>query len=263
MPRPSAFTIRSTAITDIGRVRRQNEDRFLRSDATLLYAVADGIGGLPGGAQAAQAAIDALTSAAGRPPGVTAASAFVALVQDINRLVGELGARISPNVGIGTTLTCGTIRGDQLWLAHVGDSRCYLLRADRIESLTEDHSVENDFKRRAEHGTAPVDFVLTERNRQALTRCIGQPEHPEVDIVERTLAVGDRLLFVTDGVSRVVPEDDLLRLLDRDAPATLRLADLISTVNSRGGPDNATAVLIEIQPCSALDADPAPTDSDA
>src|SRR5690606_25577773 len=128
--RPDAMTFRSAALTDIGRVRRQNEDRFLRNETLGAFGVADGVGGLPGGALAARAAIEQLEAAleTHRPQ---QAEELVPLVREINGKVSAMGTSISPGIGIGTTLTFGVIVAARLLLAHVGDSRCYRLSGGR------------------------------------------------------------------------------------------------------------------------------------
>lgn len=230
----------SAAITDIGRVRRQNEDRFLLLNPPGFFGVADGIGGLPAGALAAQATVDELAAGIDAPT-LRRPGDLIALLHRVNHHVQGIGGEISPGVGIGCTLTCGLFQSDRVWIAHVGDSRCLLLRDGAFTLLTEDHSVENEARRRRARGE---QITVHERYRAALTRCIGQVEPPEVDVIEQELRPGDQILFATDGVTRVIGEAELAGLLDTDRPQSDRLADLIELVNRRGGPDNATAVLV-------------------
>lgn len=234
------LSVRAAAHTDIGRVRRENEDRFLNDEKLSAFGVADGVGGLPGGAEAAEAAIDQVLRGlravpAGREPDL------VKIVHDANELVGTVGRQISPAMGIGTTLTIGRLRAGALEIAHVGDSRCYLVRNGEIIRLTEDHSVENEARMRRARGEV---VYYHEANRNALTRCIGQPTPPEVDIIVRSLAPGDRVLFCTDGVTRMIPDPELAELMLKfDAPAPA-LREIIDMAVRRGGPDNATGVVI-------------------
>ncbi len=240
MPDTPTIALRSAAITDIGRVRRQNEDRFLRSEEHAFFAVADGIGGLPGGAAAAQACIDALHAGAESLAALSALADLVPLMHAANRRVLALAERVSPQLGMGSTLLCGAVRGDRLLLSHVGDSRCYLIRAGTARRLTLDHSLANDLARIG--GPLPAD--LDDYQLSALTRCIGQLEPPEVDLIEERLRPGDLVLLATDGVSRVVPDAELATQLGGSAAPAARLSQLIRTVNQRGAPDNATAILL-------------------
>src|SRR3954470_10900221 len=127
-------TLRAAALTDIGRVRRENEDRFLLDEKAAVFGVADGVGGLPGGAEAAQQAVDEVAGAfrnlaeGGEPD-------LVAIVHRANEMVQKLGQRLSPNMGIGTTLIFGYVRDGQMRIAHVGDSRCYARQNGSFERL--------------------------------------------------------------------------------------------------------------------------------
>ncbi|MBI5768558.1 MAG: serine/threonine-protein phosphatase [Verrucomicrobia bacterium] len=235
-------SLRAAALTDIGRVRRQNEDRFLHDESAGLFGVADGVGGLPGGAEAAQHAIDVVAAGirqtpAGQLPDLTA------IVLKTNTSVAELGQRISPAMGIGTTLTFGQIVGDTLRIAHIGDSRCYGWRRGEFRRLTEDHSVENEARLRRARGEV---VYYHEANRNALTRCIGQPTPPEVDLVPRQIAVGDRYLFCTDGVTRMIPDSELATMVGQNGEPAAVLKEIIALAVRRGGPDNATGVIVFI-----------------
>src|SRR5262249_1428756 len=113
--------IRSAALSDVGHLRSQNEDRYVQDDVAAVYGIADGVGGLPGGEQAAQMAVDEVLRGA-RQIAADGQPDLESIVQWVNRAVGELGAEVSPNQGIGTTLTFAVVRGNNLHLAHVGDS---------------------------------------------------------------------------------------------------------------------------------------------
>lgn len=235
-------SLRATALTDIGRVRRENEDRFVCDPKLLLFGVADGIGGLPGGAEAADLAIREVTNRFRQEP-PDADRELVEVVQQANRVVGELGVKLSPATGIGTTLTIGCIRGQEIHIAHVGDSRCYVAGPGPFLRLTEDHSVENEARRRHARGEL---FHYHEASRQALTRCIGQPGRVEVDVITRRLAAGERYLFCTDGVTRLVGDAELAAFMKHHAAPEAGLRDIITAAVHRGGPDNATGVLVYI-----------------
>ena len=229
---------RSAALTDIGKVRSENEDRFLCEDKLGLYGIADGIGGLPGGAEAAACTVGFIK--AGIKSGVTDLNA---LTQASSAAVVELGQQINPPYGIGSTLTFGLLKDDHLQIAHVGDSRAYLLRAGQLQSLTEDHNVENEARhRRARGEVVQVDAS----NSQALTRCIGQPGLPKVDLQDITARPGDRYFFVTDGITRMITDPELVPLLATDAAPKKILQTIIDLALERGGYDNVTAVLLMV-----------------
>jgi serine/threonine protein phosphatase PrpC len=232
--------LRVAALSDIGRVRRENEDRFLLDEKAMLFGVADGVGGLPGGAEAAQLAVEEIADAC-RVAALNGDLDLNGAVQRANRKVAMLGMEISPAMGIGTTLTIGCIRKETLTIAHVGDSRCYAVRQREFSRLTEDHSVENEARLRRARGEV---VYYHEANRNALTRCIGQPTPPEVDLITRKLAADDRYLFCTDGITRMMPDSEIGALLMKiDDPKAL-LAEIVGLAVRRGGPDNATGVAV-------------------
>ena len=236
------LSLRAAALTDIGRVRKENEDRFLLDQENMIFGVADGVGGLPGGGEAAQLAVEDIAAEI-RTRNLYQDAEFVSAVRQVNVAVATLGQRISPSMGIGTTLTVGYIRNGVLTIAHVGDSRCYGVRNRELTRLTEDHSVENEARLRRAKGEV---VYYHEANRNALTRCIGQPTPPDVDIIVRPIAAGDRYVFLSDGVTRMLPDTDLRSLLNRfDDPQTT-VNEMVSVAVRRGGPDNATAVAIFI-----------------
>ncbi len=230
--------LRSAALTDIGKIRRANEDRLLRDEALHLYGIADGVGGLPGGAEAAQCAIEivhhAVKNADGEPD-------LARITVTANEAVAQLGYRFSPHFGIGTTLTWGLFRRGNLYLAHVGDSRCYTVRDGELECLTEDHSVENEAKARRAKGEL---IWINEQHRNALTRCVGQTTPLDVDILVRPLQVGDRFLFCSDGITRMIRENEIIDHIGRDADPHTIMRELVDVTNLRGGLDNATGVLV-------------------
>ena len=232
------LSLRAAALTDIGRVRRENEDRFILDEACGLFGVADGVGGLPGGGEAAQLTVDEIVAAfhalaPDREPDL------VTIVHHANAMVSALGQRMSPAMGIGTTLTFGIVRAGALQIAHVGDSRCYGICQGEFVRLSEDHSVESEARLRRARGDV---VYYHEANRNALTRCIGQPTPPEVDVSQRALSAGDRIVFCTDGITRMIPDSEIADILKRhDAPQAV-VDELVALAVRRGGPDNATGV---------------------
>jgi len=235
-------TLRAAALTDIGRVRRENEDRFVCDLNAMLFGVADGVGGLPSGGEAAELAISELAEAMRAGPKHHEPN-LTTVVQHVNTAVANLGLRVSPSMGIGTTLTFGWVSGGAMKLAHVGDSRCYVLRGSDLIRLTEDHSVENEARLRRARGEV---VYYHEANRNALTRCIGQPSRVDVDLVSRVLATGDRYLFCTDGVTRMVGEHELTEAMQKSNTPESGVREIVTAALDRGGLDNATAVLVYV-----------------
>lgn len=229
--------LRSAALSDIGKLRSENQDRCIREESLGLFGVADGVSGLPAGADAAQAAKDALVGAFRRLNPETEPD-LAEIVRQVSRAVTERGLDVSPLLGIATTLVFGWASPGRLRLAHVGDSRCYALQGGKFGCLTEDHSVENEARRQRQ----PLPYAGV--NRGALVRCVGQLPLPVADLIDRQLRAGDRFLFCTDGVTRVITEAELRSLVTSAAEPGPALQQLIALVLKRGAPDNASAVLL-------------------
>ena len=228
--------LRTAALTDIGKVRSENEDRFLCEETLGIYGIADGIGGLPAGAEASSCAVGFIK--AGIKAGVTDLNA---LTMAASEAVMELGQQLNPVYGIGTTLTFGLFKNGEVHLSHVGDSRAYLLRDGRLQPITEDHNVETEARHHRARGE-PVD--TSSANGQALTRCIGQPGLPAVDLTTIPILPGDRYLFATDGITRMITDDELAKVIAVDAQPAVIVKTLIDLALERGGYDNVTCVLV-------------------
>ncbi len=234
------MNLRSFALTDIGRVRPENEDSFFCSDVHRLYAVADGIGGLPSGAQASQLTIAVLEKLFSElaPEGKID---YARILTEINRQVFALGRVLSPQYGIGSTLTFAHLTGIKLHIGHVGDSSAFRLRVKALEQLTLDHTVASEMKDRVARGE-PMSMLL--ENRNALTRCIGQPPPLEGECLTHTVLPQDRYLLATDGITRFVSQPEIRDILEQAAEPAEAAAKLIDLANQRGGLDNSTAVLL-------------------
>ena len=235
--------IRAAALTDIGKIRRRNEDRAIFDGERLVFGVADGVGGIPGGDEAAQAALDAVLGAfAALPP--SAEPDLRAIVLGAGRLVAEKGDAISPAKGIGSTLTFGCVREGRLMIAHVGDSRCYGVQRGRLVRLTEDHTVECEASRRRRLGEAACYYAPEEA--RALTRWLGGPGLPEPDLLAVSLAAGDSFLFCTDGMTGLVSDAEIGAVLTLPEEPVSLLKILLDMAARRGGVDNATGVLLRV-----------------
>lgn len=233
---------RSAALSDIGKLRPENQDRCLWDEAAGLFGVADGVSGLPGGAAAAEAAAGEVLSAF-RALGPESEPDLAGITRAASHAVSRRGLAISPLVGIATTLTFGCVRSGRLKIAHVGDSRCYAWRGGSLHCLTEDHSVENEARRLRREGRT---MAYSPVNRSALVRCLGPLPPAPPDLIEEDLQAGDRYLFCTDGVSRVVPARQMGEILAGAGDPAQVLRSLIAAALRLGGPDNASGVLLFI-----------------
>jgi PPM family protein phosphatase len=223
--------------TDLGRVREGNEDSYLVDPPLLLYAVADGMGGHRGGEVASHLALETVESLAREGNGSLADQ-----VREANRAVFERSQSDRNVSGMGTTLTAARIVGGAAELAHVGDSRAYLLRAGAFRQLTEDHTLVNRMVKAGEISPGEADV---HPHRNVLTRALGT--EPDVDVDEERVALidGDRLLLCSDGLFGMVTEDQIKAILETE-PDPQRAADrLVRAANRAGGVDNITTLVLD------------------
>ena len=163
------------------------------------------------------------------------------ILSEVNQQVFNLGRILSPQFGIGSTLTYAHLVGVKLHITHVGDSGAFRLRSNVWEPLTTDHNVENEMKERTARGE-PMGILM--ENRNALTRCIGQPPPITGDFFAPTILPHDRYLFATDGVTRFVTLPEIKAIMQTAGEPAEAAAKLIVSANDRGGLDNSTAVVL-------------------
>lgn len=235
------MNLRSFALSDIGRVRVENEDSWLCDDQRRLYAVADGIGGLPEGAQASQLAIAVLREYMENIADPAAVD-YRSCLSEINDRVFLLGQLVSARYGIGTTLTGFHAVNGHLNVVHVGDSGLLRVRGGEISYLTTDHTVENELRSRAPTGSTPATILAEHRN--ALTRCVGQPPPILGEFTTFDLLPGDRYLLCTDGVSRAINHAEIALIANESPDPETCVRRLIDRANDNGGFDNATVVAL-------------------
>jgi protein phosphatase len=144
--------------------------------------------------------------------------------------------------GGGTTLTCALVVGQRAYIAHVGDSRAYLLTGQDVRQLTQDHSFVN---RLIELGELSPEEAAVHPQRHILYRAVGQGDSLDVDIYQQPLPPGSRLLLCSDGLSGLVPEKEIGRIIAATATPQEACQLLVKAANDAGGPDNITAILIE------------------
>jgi protein phosphatase len=233
----ATMKLRTAARTDIGRVRENNEDAVLCLDR--LVAVADGMGGCPGGEVASSLAISILEAA------FTGASLdeLEAVVRAANRAIVERGAASPQLEGMGTTLCAVGLTGDgDVAVVNVGDSRAYLVRDGAMRQLTDDHSVTAELLRR---GELTEEEALDHPHRNVLTRVLGAGPTIDVDGAIHATVAGDRLLLCTDGLFNEVPEPDITSLMTTTDDVAGTADALVERAVSNGGRDNIAVVIAE------------------
>ncbi|MFY9588503.1 MAG: Stp1/IreP family PP2C-type Ser/Thr phosphatase [Actinomycetota bacterium] len=240
----SNAALRWAARTDVGKARDRNEDSYYGGDH--VFAVADGLGGHNAGDVASKLAIGPIASLDRRIndlPDDRVADALADAVLEANRAVYKRAQDDAKVRGMGTTLTAIAVSDGSAHLAHVGDSRCYLVREGAFSQLSSDHTL---VARMVQEGKLTPEQAEVHPQRSILTRALGAEPEVDVDSLEITLVPGDRLLLCSDGLSSVIGEERIRELL-ADAPDLDQgCRRLIDEANAHGGPDNVTVILVEM-----------------
>jgi serine/threonine protein phosphatase PrpC len=228
------------AQTDVGRVRQGNEDSYLLEPP--IYAVADGMGGHIAGDVASATAVEVIAAGA-RDAETLDGPALADLVNRANEAIWEK-ARSDPSLrGMGTTCTLLMIDGDVAHLAHVGDSRAYLLRDGSLTQLTEDHTL---VERMVREGRLSAEEAATHPQRSVITRALGVDQNVQVDVMREELARGDRILLASDGLTSMVGSDDIAAVLGAEADPQAAADRLVEIANAAGGEDNVTVLVVDV-----------------
>lgn len=229
--------MKSIVRTDVGRVRKQNEDSVYAADAQRLFAVADGMGGHRAGEVASSMAVEALRARlqARQPDLQLMRQAF----EEANRRISCAAEKDERLQGMGTTMTALWQTERSVLIAHVGDSRVYLLRGGRLRQVTDDHSVVAELLR---CGLITPQEARRHPYRNVITRSLGSAPTVEVDLLERDREPGDLWLLCTDGLSNMLTDREMEALLVSLSPQ--KAADaLMQKALEAGGTDNITLIL--------------------
>jgi PPM family protein phosphatase len=237
--------------TDVGRQRDTNEDALLVSPP--FFAVADGMGGAKAGEVASKLATDAFADDGEDEDSPERRLARIA--REANRRIYELASQDESRRGMGTTLTAAMVRGQEVSIGHVGDSRAYRLRDGELEQLTKDHSLVAELERR---GEISPEAAESHPQRSIITRALG-PE-PEVQVDTYTIGgrAGDVYLLCSDGLTSMVADDEVASILRGAESLDDGAQALVRAANQSGGKDNVTVVLFRLDDGGAGDGD-APT----
>lgn len=230
-------------LSDIGRVRTHNEDSVLVQPP--LFVVADGLGGHEAGEVASALAVETLRDHA---PRRADSNALARAVRAANNAVIRAAKEGIGRAGMGTTMTAALVDGGHIVLAHVGDSRAYLLHGSALQLLTQDHSMVADMIRRGQLTEAQA---RTHPNRSVITRALGTDSNLVTDTYEVHASAGDRLLLCSDGLSGMLHDDRISEILGAYTdPVTVAHA-LVDAANEAGGQDNISVVVVDIQETSS------------
>jgi serine/threonine protein phosphatase PrpC len=242
-------------VSDPGRSRDHNEDYLgcvsADTDARVrshgwLFALADGVGGHDCGEVASREAVDTiLTGFRKAPGGEPHPGLLTRLVQAANIRVYETGRKASPGgIAMATTVVACAIRFDRAAIAHVGDSRCYLIRHGHAKQLTKDHTVVNDQLRL---GILSAKEASEHQNKHLLSRSIGADLFVNVDTTDTQVLPGDSLLLCSDGFHGAVPEAQIGNIVNNLDDVKMAAAKLVQLANELDGSDNISVQLVRIR----------------
>jgi len=225
--------------THVGMVRQVNEDSALMLLLPAAYGVADGMGGHKAGNVASALAVESIKKRLlGRTP-------YVALLQnamqETNIVLLQRAKENADCQGMGTTFTLLCDMGSSALIAHVGDSRCYRYRDGALTQCTQDHSVVGEMARL---GVLTPEEARAHPYRNVITRALGTAGHVEVDVLEVDVLPGDRFLLCTDGLSGMVPDEEMAGMLRSEHIEDAADALLAAALDA-GGTDNITFLLLE------------------
>ena len=243
-------------LTSTGRVRENNEDQvgyFTNKAGIALAIVADGIGGHQGGEVASEMAVEhlghyfSLTDFTQPEDGASWLKEHIA---EENALIHKTGQQFKDLKGMGTTIVCLMFFGESYLVAHIGDSRAYLLRHGEVRQLTQDHSLVNEM---VQKGEITRQEAQNHPQKNIITRTLGIEESVKLDYDIKPLEVGDLFMLSTDGLTNMVSSDQLNAVLKED---NLNLKSkcqlLIKEANQAGGTDNITVLIAENSDVEAI-----------
>jgi protein phosphatase len=240
------MSLRGAARTDVGLRRRANEDTYALAADLGLYLVADGMGGHTAGQVASELAAEAAVKAVRT---LEAASASLtdklrfALAAANREILATAKARPELS-GMGTTMVALLAGEQRIALAHVGDSRAYLIRGGKIRQLTDDHSLVAELVRRRE---ITEHAARGHPHRHVLTRALGVRRSVEPDLAELTPAAGDSFVLCSDGLTGHVRDEEIADVVSHESDVEAICDQLVNLANSRGGEDNVTVIVARVE----------------
>jgi protein phosphatase len=231
--------------TDTGRQRNANEDSYFAR--APVFVVADGMGGAQAGEVASKTAAEAF--AADLPPGPPE-QVLRETIEVANREINERAMADPSLAGMGTTITAAIVnaQSEEVAIGHVGDSRAYRLRGGKLERLTRDHSLVEEMRRKGQLTDAQAE---DHPQRSIITRALGPEPEVEVDVQTVPAAPGDIFLLCSDGLTTMIGEERIARVLDGATSMTAAVRALVDEANRAGGRDNITALAFRLEDSEA------------
>jgi len=253
-----SLTVQVAGKSDLGCVRTNNEDNFGYDTRYGVFVVCDGMGGQAAGEVASKIGVDIILDYFRKAGGETGkyplegqplegvserANALASSIRLANRSIFEAASKDAGHAGMGSTVVAALVKGNFLSIAHVGDSRIYLIRKDSIQQLTNDHSLVMEQVRR---GLITQEEAEKSNMQNIIIRALGSEDTVEADVDDMVAQPGDILLLGTDGLTKYVKDAALLKLV-KSAPTLSQACDaLIQAARDGGGDDNITCILVRV-----------------
>jgi len=249
-PKPG---LEAATLTDVGLQRANNEDSYIYWEPEAedefrrkgrLAIVADGMGGYEGGQEASRLAVETVRYVYDEEFNGDPQATLISALQSAHETIQRYAVEHPQFSGMGTTGTALAIVGEQLYFAHIGDSRLYLVRGKTITRLTRDHSYVG---RLVESGIVRSEDAESHPQRHILTAALGSGRDVTPDVPDQPMALqdSDLLILCTDGLWSVVPEQEISRIVQSNGPAEA-CRKLVEAALERGGPDNVTVIILRV-----------------
>lgn len=239
--------LKSYAITDIGRKRQLNQDFIYLSETPIgnlpnVFIVADGMGGHNAGDYASRYAVETVVEEIGASFEKNPVKIMGRAIDKANAMIRQRAREDVSLNGMGTTMVIATCMGKYLEVANVGDSRLYVVHENRIEQVTQDHSLVEEMVRM---GGIDRASARNHPDKNIITRAIGARDYIEADFFNLELQTGDMILLCSDGLTNMIEDDIIYRILTNGRSLKNRVEELVETANQNGGKDNISVIVIE------------------
>lgn len=239
--------MKAFGMTDIGRIRKNNQDYLFISEDAIgnlpnVYIVADGMGGHKAGEVASKGAVDSIVTSIENTSLCDPVSIMEEAVTSANNEVFNMSRDNPEFEGMGTTLVVTTVYDRDFYVANIGDSRLYIIN-DEIHQITRDHSYVEEMVSR---GEIDKDSARTHAKKNVITRAVGVETGTYADYFQVKYKKGDKILMCSDGLSNMINDEDLKIIVKKDIPVKDIVNELIYTANHNGGADNITAIVVEL-----------------
>ncbi len=239
--------MKTFSMTDTGIRREMNQDYLFACDTPVgnlpnLYIVADGMGGHKAGEYASRYTVERVTASVARSTGEEPVTILNEAIEKANEILIEESKEDESKRGMGTTIVAATMIGHKLIVANVGDSRLYVID-DGIHQITKDHSLVEEMVRLGEMNE---EQAKAHPDKNIITRAVGAAAKVEVDFFEVELKDGDSVLLCSDGLTNMVDNEDIYRIISDNEDVEKEVRTLIETANQNGGKDNITAIIIKL-----------------